>query len=146
MKKIVRDIFIKAPREKVWENMLSDEGYRSWASAFHEGARADSDWNEGSKIKFVDDTDSGMLAVIKEKKPYEKITFEMKGMVQKGEEDTESEWAKMYAGMMETYTFTEQDGGTLLHIEAGADDSMLEEMEEGWDKALAKLKEMVEST
>lgn len=145
MKDIVRDIFINAPKEKVWKSMLEDKTYREWTSAFHEGSFAESDWQEGSKIMFIDDSRSGMLGFIKEMKPYDTISFEFTGLMMEGKEDTESEWAKKYAGLIEKYTFTDQDGGTMLHIEAGAEDDMLEEMETGWDQGLAKLKEIAEA-
>lgn len=145
MHTITREITINAPKQKVWDLMLSDETYKEWTEPFQEGSRAITDWKEGSKVQFVDGTMSGMLAVIKEKKPYDTITFEMKGLMNAGQEDTESDWAKTYNGLLETYTFKEENGITHLHIIAGAEESMAEEMEASWDKALAKLKEMAES-
>lgn len=145
MKEIIKEVFINAPKQKVWEYMLSDAGYRDWVSVFHAGSYAETDWKEGSKVKFIDDSHSGVFGFIKENRPYDTIAFEYIGLMDKGNEDTESEWAKMYAGLIERYTFNEEDGGTLLHIEAGMEDSMFDEMNIGWDKALTRLKEGVES-
>ncbi len=45
-------IKIAAPREKVWKILWGDNTYPAWTSAFAEGSRAETDWEEGSKVLF----------------------------------------------------------------------------------------------
>ena len=79
MAKINFQININAPKEKVWEMLWSDEGYRNWTSVFTEGSYAESDWKEGSKIKFLSPDGSGMFGIIKRKIDYERMTFQAFG-------------------------------------------------------------------
>jgi len=59
---------IQAPRATVWNVLWNDATYREWTSVFSEGSYAVSDWNEGSKVQFLDSTGgSGMSAVIQQK-------------------------------------------------------------------------------
>ena len=44
---------INAPKEKVWETLWNDTTYQQWTAAFTAGSYTESDWNEGSKIKFL---------------------------------------------------------------------------------------------
>ena len=55
---------IIAPKEKVWSTLWNDTTYRQWTSAFTPGSHAVSDWNEGSKINFLDGNGSGMFSII----------------------------------------------------------------------------------
>ncbi|WP_427872212.1 hypothetical protein [Flavobacterium sp. MMS24-S5] len=53
MEKLVFNIDIKAPKEKIWKVLWDDETYRKWTSVFAEGSYAESTWNEGDKIYFL---------------------------------------------------------------------------------------------
>jgi len=44
---------INAPREKVWDIMLSDTTYREWTKPFNAGSFYEGSWDEGSDIKFL---------------------------------------------------------------------------------------------
>ena len=67
---------IQAPRATVWNVLWNDATYREWTSVFSEGSYAVSDWNEGSKVQFLDATSgSGMSAVIQQKRPNEFMSF-----------------------------------------------------------------------
>ena len=46
-------IEIAAPREKVWKILWGDKTYPAWTSVFAEGSRAETDWEEGSKVLFL---------------------------------------------------------------------------------------------
>lgn len=52
MEKIELKTFIKAPREKVWDIMLSNATYREWTSAFNPGSYFSGSWEQGSQILF----------------------------------------------------------------------------------------------
>ena len=75
LKKISFSTTIKASKEKVWAVLWNDESYKSWTSAFTQGSYAVSDWNEGSKILFLDGKGSGMYSTIAKKIPNEFMSF-----------------------------------------------------------------------
>ncbi len=66
---IKKSITINAPREKVWEVLLQDKLTRLWYAEFSEGTKAETDWKEGSKVLFTDDTGSGMVGKVVAVKP-----------------------------------------------------------------------------
>jgi hypothetical protein len=141
---------IKAPKQRVWEIMLSDKTYREWTAAFHEGSYFAGSWDEGSPIRFLamdDGSLGGMFSKIVKNIPYEYISIEHLGEVIDGKEDTTSESAKQWAGSHENYTFTELDGVTTLTVELdgeGVSEEMTGMFEEMWPPALSKLKEIAE--
>ncbi len=149
MQKIYQSIFINAPREKVWDTMLSDSTYREWTTAFNPGSYYKGDWSEGSKILFLGPNpggpgEGGMVSRIKENRPHEYISIEHLGIFKDGVEDTASEEAKKWAPAYENYTFIEKDGGTELLIEMDIEPDQKTTFEDMWTKALQRLKELAE--
>ena len=61
MEKAIYSIDITAPASHVWKILWADDTYRQWTSAFNPGSYAESDWKEGSKIKFLSPGGDGML-------------------------------------------------------------------------------------
>lgn len=137
-------ININAPVEKVWDTMLADATYRQWTSAFMEGSCYEGSWEQGSKIRFLDQNGDGIAAKIAENRPHEFISIETIGFLEKGVEDTESGGAKAMAGGHENYTFQEVDGITEVLVDMDTSDEYKAMFEESWPKALAKLKELCE--
>ncbi|MEO6453200.1 MAG: SRPBCC domain-containing protein [Ginsengibacter sp.] len=117
MQKLNFSIDIKAPKEKVWKVLWEDATYTKWTSVFCEGSQAITDWNEGSKVLFIDGKGSGMVSRIETKKPHEFISFKHLGEVKNGEEDTTSEKVKQWAGAFENYTLNEKAGITTLVVD-----------------------------
>lgn len=140
-------IEIDAPKEKVWSTLWNDATYREWTSAFTEGSWAQTDWETGSKVLFLDGKGSGMVSVIVENKPNEFMSIKHLGTVKDGVENTESEEIKQWAGAMENYTLKTVDGNTQVLVEmnfTGLSPEMLNYFEQTWPKALNKLKEVAE--
>lgn len=148
MKKLNESIVINAPREKVWDTMLSDATYREWTKPFHEGSRFEGNWEEGSKMLFlgpIEEGESGMVSRIKENRPYEYLSIEHLGIVKDGVEDTTSEEATKWTPAFENYTFKDAGGGTEVSVEmdiAEEHEAMFKEM---WQKALEELKRIAEA-
>lgn len=130
---------INAPKEKVWDILWGDETYKAWTSVFSEGSSAISDWNEGSKIQFLDGKGRGMYSVIEKKVPNEFMSFKHIGEVKDGVELPVDEKAQAWSGGTENYTLTEKDGATELFVEM----DMVEEMKEYFDKTFPKALEEV---
>jgi uncharacterized protein YndB with AHSA1/START domain len=150
MEKLRQNIFIHAPRERVWDVMLGDETYRDWTTAFSPGSHYKGDWSEGSKILFIGPDsegggEMGMVSRIRENRRYEFISIEHLGLVKDGVEDTESPAAKQWAPAFENYTFADRDGGTELTIEMDIQADLKENFEKLWTEALSRLKTIAET-
>lgn len=134
-------IDIKAPRQKVWDVLWDDATYRDWTSAFAEGSYAVSDWQEGSKIRFLDPgSGSGMSAVIERKRPNEFMSFRHMAEIKDGQEQPPAEWS----GAMENYTLKDNGSGTTLTVDLDAPDEFREVFEEKFPKALQRVKTLAE--
>jgi hypothetical protein len=136
---------INASKERVWEILWNDDNYRKWTSVFCAGSYAESDWNEGSKILFLDGDRSGMISKIETKKPYEQMVFKHLGEVKNGVEDTESEAVKKWANALEGYRLSEEGGVTELVVEMDVFDDFKEYIEKTFPKALEQIKILSES-
>lgn len=138
-------ININASPEKVWESLWSDEGYRRWTAAFSPGSHAKSDWKEGSKVLFLDGQGSGMVSRVERNIPYEYMSFKHLGMVADGQEDTESDRVKEWAGATENYRLEKIGDTTKVHVDMDVTEQDKAQMEKAFPKALADLKEFAEN-
>ena len=136
MKKLNFSIHINAPAAQVWQVLWDDDTYRQWTAVFHEGSCAESDWQEGGKILFVDGEGSGMVSRIERKIPNQFMSFMHLGMVKDGVEDFKSAEVQAWAGSLENYTLTEKDNGTFLEVSTDTDDSFEAYMTEKFPWAL----------
>lgn len=59
---------INASPEKAWDVLWREESYSKWTAPFMEGSLAETDWQEGSKILFLDPDRNGIVSQIKTKK------------------------------------------------------------------------------
>ena len=87
----------------------------------------------------------GMLARIKENIPGKVVAIEHYGVIDKGQEVTSGEAVAEWKGAQENYYFREEDGGTVLTVVTDTTKEYESHMEEAWQKALARLKEICES-
>jgi hypothetical protein len=144
MQKLEFKTTINASTEKVWNILWNDDTYRQWTSVFSEGSRAETDWNEGSKVLFLDGKGSGMVSTIAVKKPNEYMSFKHLGIVNNGVEDTESEQVKGWAGATENYTLKQVNGNTELTVDMDITDDFKDYFLKTMPNALDKVKELAE--
>lgn len=148
MDKLHFSIVIKASKEKVWNTMLNEDTYRVWTEVLMPGSHYVGDWNKGSKILFLAPGESGqmggMVARIKENRPYEYVSIEHLGMVEDGKEDTSSEAVQAWAGARENYTLKEVNGATEVLVDTDTVHEYKEMFLNTWPQALQKLKELAE--
>ena len=137
-------IEIAAPREKVWKILWGDKTYPAWTSVFAEGSRAETDWEEGSKVLFLDGKGEGMVSTIAQKIPNEFMSFKHLGMVKNGVEDLNSEQVKDWAGALENYRLKTLDGKTELVVDMDMTEEFKDYFINTWPKALDKVKELAE--
>ena len=144
-KTIVKEVKIQAPRERVWEVMTKDSYTRQWYEAFSPGSHAETDWKQGSKAVFKDNSGKGIIGFIKTSKPNELIEIGYNGFLDNGKEDYESDYAKSMRDMVERYTLKPSGNGTELLIECDMDDQWYDKMSAKWDEALVILKKLAEN-
>lgn len=141
MSKLKFPVSINAPKEKVWEKLWEDKNYRTWTAAFMEGSYAESDWKEGSKIKFLTPKGEGMFSVIETLVPNKQMTFKHLGEIKDGVEEP-----KDWGDARESYHLEEKNGVTHLDVEVDvAGEDFETYMNAAFPKALAILKEMSEN-
>lgn len=136
---------INATKEKVWNTLWDDTTYRKWTSIFSPSSYAETDWNEGSKVLFLDADRSGMVSKIETKKPNEFMSFQHLGEVKNGVEDTESDKVKGWAGAHENYTLKEMGGSTELSVEVDLNEEFAEYFSNTFPKALEQVKALAEN-
>ena len=137
-------IEISAPREKVWKILWGDKTYPAWTSVLTKGSRAETNWEEGSKVLFVDGKGEGMVSTIAQKIPNEFMSFKHLGMVKNGVEDLNSEQVKDWAGALENYRLKTLDGKTELVVDMDMTEEFKDYFINTWPKALDKVKELAE--
>src|SRR5215217_2510347 len=78
---------IKATPDVVWKNLWNDDTYRKWTSVFMEGSYAESSWEEGARIAFLNPDNNGMFGIIQTKIPNSEMTFRHQGEIKNGIEE-----------------------------------------------------------
>ncbi len=145
MKRLAFDILIQAPREIVWEVMLTPETYKDWTAALTEGSYYEGSWNQGESIRFMAPGGSGVVSVIAENRLYEYISIKHLGMIKDGIVDTESESVRSWAPAYENYTFLQTGGATELKVETDTTEDSEAHLAAIWPRALDRLKALCES-
>ncbi|MFY0483881.1 SRPBCC family protein [Flavobacterium sp. PLA-1-15] len=145
MEKLEFKITIDASREKVWDVLWGEDTYPVWTAPFSEGSKVETDWQEGSKILFLDASDRGMVSRVKENRPNEYMGIEHLGYYDKGNEVYDTPEVKSWAGSTENYTLLTVDGKTELTVDNDTSPDHKEMFEKIWPKALDIVKELAEN-
>lgn len=133
-------INIHAPKEKVWDVLWNDASYKEWTFVFFEGSYAESDWNEGSKIRFLTPKGDGMYGIIKKKAPFEQMVFEHHGEVKAGMEEK-----KDWVNATEAYYLSEHGGITKLDVQLNTTEDFKSYFDNTFPKALEIVKQLSEN-
>lgn len=139
MTRLTFSISIHAPRERVWQVLWDDATYRQWTAVFSDESHAESDWQEGSFVRFLDGKGNGMLSRIARLVPNEWMSFEHLGQLRDDAEDR-TKWS----GFMENYRLTHSERGTVLQVEVDTEDEYADVFRDLFPKALQKVKELAE--
>jgi uncharacterized protein YndB with AHSA1/START domain len=143
MNQLHYDTHIKAPRATVWKVLWDDASYREWTKVFADGSYAVSDWNEGSRIQFIDPaSNDGMSAIIEKKVPNEYMCFRHVAEIRNGKEEP---YPESQVGR-ERYTLTATAGdGTQLRVDLDAPEQYQAVFDDKFPKALERVKELSET-
>lgn len=139
MEKSSFEIEISASREAVWAALWNDHNYREWTSAFIDGSYAESDWMQGSEIRFLSPKNSGMLSRIIKKDDNVAMVFEHEKEILNGEL-REIPWK----GAQESYFLFDKNGGTLLRCTLDVSAEFKDYFSTVFPLALQKVKEIAE--
>ncbi|WP_418262637.1 SRPBCC domain-containing protein [Flavobacterium faecale] len=139
MKKIQFSSKINSPKENVWKTLWNDDSYRKWTAVFSPDSHAESDWELGSSIKFLDANGNGIYSIIETKIPFEQMSFKHLGEIKNGVETT-TDWA----GVMEEYFLKEKDGITELRMEMDIREEFESYFTNTFPKAIQLIKEISE--
>ena len=135
---------IKAPKEKVWQVLWSNDSYKKWTSVFCEGSYAESDWEEGSRIRFLSPGGNGMYSTIVKKNEPRFISFRHDGEIKNGVELPLDEKSREWAGATENYTLSEDNGTTELIVDMDLSESHEVYFDEHFPKGLAIVRLLAE--
>lgn len=145
MESKIYQIRIRASLEKVWDCLWNDETYRKWTAVFSPGSRAETDWQEGSHIYFLNGENQGMISKIQKKKAPELMIFKHLGIIDKnGKEELDSKKVEEWMGAYETYRLKPIPNGTLLEVEMHLGEDHMDSFDKTWPKALKILKKLAE--
>lgn len=141
-------ITIAAPLEKVFEMMLSTNGYSAWTKVFNETSHYRGNWEKGAKIYFIgseNGKEGGMVSRIREIIPNQFVSIEHYGILNEGEERTSGPEVEKWAGGLENYSFEDVGDFTLLTVDIDSATDFVEYLETTYPKALEALKQYIES-
>ncbi len=144
MEKLRFSIQIEAPTRKVWEVLWGDDTYPAWTRVFSEGSTAVTDWQEGSKVHFLDGKGAGMYSVIDRRVDNELMIFRHLGEVRDGVELPPDEKTKEWENAIEQYTLREWNGGTELVAELDMIAGSMDYFGKTFPRALAEVKRLAE--
>lgn len=142
LKKINFSTTIQAPKDKVWNALWNDENYKTWTAAFAEGSHAVTDWQEGSKVLFLDGKGDGMFCTIAKKVENEYMSFKYNGEVKNHVEIPADEKKSAWVNGHENYTLKEDNGSTTLSVEMMVTEDMMDYFTKTFPKALQLVKEI----
>lgn len=107
-------------------------------------SHAESDWKEGSYVKFLDDKGSGLYSRNIKKIDNAEIHFEHLTELKNFEQDYESEETKQGKGAKEKYSLKQKGQSTSLHISRDIADKYADFFKESFEKCIEKIKELSE--
>ncbi|MFT2007113.1 SRPBCC domain-containing protein [Pontibacter sp. 13R65] len=143
------EISIHARAEKVYQTMLDKKQYSTWTAIFSPTSHYKGSWEKDAKIMFLGEDKEGniegMVSRIKENIPNKFVSIEHLGMVCNDVEITSGAEVAGWAGAMENYTFSEENGLTLLSIDVDTNQEHKAYFSEAWPKALQELKAICEA-
>jgi len=151
MKRLNYKVSIQSPTAKVYDNMLGlseISTYEEWTSLFSPTSSYKGNWDTGSKILFVSVDEkgelAGMVSRILENRINKFVSIQHYGMLKSGKEIIEGPEVEEWSGLLENYSFKDENGVTIVSIDIDADEEHEEYMDKLYPNALLKLKEICE--
>lgn len=146
MKTLSFEQTINAPAQKVWDILWGQETYGEWTKHFSEGSNMKADWRIGGETRFLDASGkNGMISTITKLEPPLEVVFSHIGMINEGVEDLTSDDVKKFAGALESYKLSEENGVTQLSGSVDTFPEHEETMKNGFEKGFEEVKNLAEN-
>ena len=145
MKKLQFEININATAWKVWQVLWFDGTYRKWTSVFSEGSYAESEWKEGSDIRFLNTDGSGMFSKIVECRENEIMRFAHMGVVKDFKNQDHNPETASWSGSEERYDLIAKGDQVLLKVTMDVIEAYEDYFQKTFPAALALVKELAEA-
>ena len=138
------EVFIQAKPQTVWNALFEPSHFKEWTSVFSEGSHYTGNMGAGERIHFLNEQSMGMYADVRLYDPPRQMIFQHLGTVQDGQEISPDADKDLWAGAFESYTLSEQNGGTRLvaQVDTGAEYAAY--FDETFPKGLQKVKQLSE--
>lgn len=150
MRKFVIKKDIRASVQKVYTTMLGIENiktYEAWTAAFSPTSTYEGRWEKGVKIYFIGLDENGkrggMVSEIADIIPNQFVSIRHYGILDGENEITEGPDVEKWAGILENYSFHEDNGVTTVTVETETFEDYIESLNATWSKALNELEKLV---
>jgi len=149
MEKLQFKTQIKSSANHAYNVMLAKGTYKQWTAEFNPSSDFEGSWEKGATIQFIgvnkEGKKEGMVSKIKENEPGRFLSIQHIGILDDGKPVTEGPQVEAWAGALENYSFSEQNGLTTVTVDIDTNEEFIGYFKETWPKALNKLKELCES-
>ena len=119
---------------------------RAGPEAIAAGSYAEGHCSKGGVIRFLTPERAGMLSLIVENRPNERLSIKHIGIVNQGIGETDSDAARAWALAYETYTLKEIDGDTELTVAMDVPPKYEEHSADTWPKVFEAIKTLAETS
>lgn len=144
LRKVVYQIEVDAPVEKVWDVLMKHENYKEWASAFCEGTYYTGELKPSGRVHFLTPEGDGMYSDVIFHIPNQHVLFMHIGEVENHVEKPIDENSEKWTGAFEGYSIKEKDGKTLIIAEVDVTENDRAHMDVKFPLGLEKAKRMAE--
>lgn len=145
IEKLVVEININAPVEKVWKLMWEKDSYKQWTKAFMDGSYYTGDLEEGNRIHFLSPSGAGMYSDLIQLKLHSYIVFSHIGYLKEKQEMDVDDETLQWTGSLEGYYFSQTPTGTHIRAELDNQKAFHDSMQQTFRAALVELKRMAEA-
>ena len=139
MKLLKFETQINATPEKVWEVLFTQDAYGKWSSAMNAGTYFEGNWEEGSVMKFLDQTNNGMYNLVEKNIPNKELRMKHLGWILEGELAPQG-WEDSTL----SYFLEPNNNGTLLKVEVNSLDEFVEFFNTKYPQNFEKIKNLAE--
>ncbi|MCE7040244.1 SRPBCC domain-containing protein [Dyadobacter sp. CY312] len=145
IEKLVFEIDINAPREKVWQVLWGKETYGEWTKAFIDGSYFEGEIEQGKRVHLLSPSGEGMYSDVVVLKENEQLIFSHIGYLKDKKELPLDKDMEAWTGSQEGYELTETPSGTHLRLELDNQKEFHDEMNKKFPLALRDLKRIAEA-
>lgn len=138
MKRVVKEVVLNTDPMDLWAILTDKKSYEKWTTVFSPNSTYEGIMALNEELLFTDGSGSGMAAKVKVFEPGKHIAFGFVGEVVDGK----LEAYKTENSGIEEYILEDLNGKTKLTVHVDILDEYYQMMDEMWDNAIVKFKEL----